>query len=142
MEKKKTLMMAVSRTRQVWKSHVKKLALEIGIPDSYREVIMFLSRKPGSNQRNIAEFAEITTSAVNQTVKSMLQEGYVRKETDECDKRNSKLFLTEKGKECALELHRQLQHSDEILTALITPEKEAEFIELLDKITDCIRRDL
>lgn len=142
MERKRTLMMAMARTRRAWNNHVKEIALDIGIPDSYRTVILFLARKPGSNQRNIAEFADVTTSAVNQTVKSMMEEGYLQKETDDCDKRHSKLFLTEKGEEIAQKLRERLHASDEVITALVTPEKEEELIELLDKITDCIRRDL
>ena len=142
MEQNKTLMKAIARTRRAWNNHVKKIALSVGIPDSYRTVIMFLSRKPGANQCNIAEFADVTTSAINQTVKSMLAEGYLRKETDGSDKRHSKLFLTEKGEEAAMKLRERLHTSDDIITALITSEKEAEFIELLDQITDCIRRDL
>ena len=142
MEKRRTLMMAMARTRRAWTNHVKEVALDIGIPDSYRMVISYLHRNPGANQRNIAEFADVTTSAVNQTVKSMLEEGYLRKETDECDKRHSRLYLTEKGEEIGKKLRERLSASDEVITDLVTPEKEAELIELLDKITDCIRRDL
>lgn len=142
MERRRTLMMAMARTRRAWNNHVKEVALDIGIPDSYRTVISYLHRNPGANQRNIAEFADVTTSAINQTVKSMIEEGYLRKETDDCDKRHSKLFLTEKGEEVGEKLRARLSASDEVITALVTPEKEAELIALLDKITDCIRRDL
>ncbi len=142
MERKRTLMMAMARTRRAWNNHVKEIALAVGIPDSYRTVILFLAREPGANQRNIAEFADVTTSAVNQTVKSMISEGYLQKETDGSDKRHSRLFLTEKGEDTARKLRERLQLSDEVITELVTPEKEAELIELLDKITDCIRRDL
>jgi len=142
MERKRTLMMAMARTRHAWNNHVKEVAHSIGIPDSYRMVISYLSRNPGANQRNIAEFADVTTSAVNQTVKSMLEEGYLRKETDECDKRHSKLFLTAKGEEVGMKLRERLSASDDVITELVTPEKEAELIALMDKITDCIRRNL
>lgn len=142
MEKKRTVMMALSRTKRAWDNHIKEVALSVGIPDSYRTVIMYLTRHPGANQRNIAEFADITTSAVNQTVKSMIAEGYLQKETDSNDKRHSRLYLTEKSKAVAQTLRERLHASDEVITDLITPEKEAEIIELLDKITDCIRRDL
>lgn len=142
MERKRTIMMAISRTRHVWDNHVKEVALSVGIPDSYRTIIMFLSRHPGANQRNIAEFADVTTSAVNQTVKNMIAEGYLRKETDDNDKRHSKLYLTEKGEEISRTLRERLQASDERITSLITPEKEAEMMELLDQIINCIRRDL
>ena len=139
MERRRTLMMAMARTRRAWTNHVKEVALEIGIPDSYRTVISYLHRNPGANQRNIAEFADVTTSAVNQTVKSMQEEGYLKKETDDCDKRHSKLFLTEKGEKIGAKLRERLSASDAVITAMVTPEKEAELIELLDKITECIR---
>lgn len=141
-KKRKTVMMAINRTRRAWLEHTKAVALEIGIPDSYRTVIMYLSREPGANQKNIAEFANITTAAVNQTVKEMITNGYLEKQTDEADRRYTKLYLTEKGKETANKLREKIRVSDEVITSAISPEKEEEIIELLDKIHDCIRRDL
>ena len=141
-KRKRTVMMAIARTRRVWMDYTKALAQEIGIPDSYRMVIMYLVREPGANQKDIAEFANITTAAVNQTVKEMIANGYLEKQTDEKDRRYTKLYLTEKGREIALKLKEKLHISDEVITAAITPEKEAEMIELLDKIQECIRRNL
>lgn len=141
-KRKRTVMMALSRTRRAWMDHTKAVAQEMGIPDSYRLVIMYLIRETGANQKDIAEFANITTAAVNQTVKEMIANGYLEKQTDEKDRRYTKLYLTEKGREIALKLREKLHTSDEVITAAITPEKEAEMIALLDKIHDCIRRDL
>ena len=140
--RKRSVMLAIGRTRRAWVAHTKAVALEIGIPDSYRTVISFLSRHPGANQKEIAEFANITTAAVNQTIKDMIADGYVRKETDANDRRYTRMYLTEKGEETGLKVREKLHHSDEVIAAAITPEKEAEMIELLDKIYDCIRRDL
>jgi len=103
---------------------------------------MYLYRHPGAGQRSIAEFAEITASAVNQTVKNMMAEGYLCKETDEYDKRNSRLYLTERGEKTAAKLYGKLEAADDAITALLGAQKEAEMIALLEKVTDCIRRDL
>ena len=116
--------------------------MEIGISDSYRAVISYLARQPGANQKNIAEFCNVTTAAINQTLKDMIADGYVKKETDETDRRYTRLFLTEKGEETSGKIREILHRSDEVITSAITPEKETEMIELLDKIYDCIRRDL
>lgn len=143
MEKEnRRVMMAMARTHRAWLGHTKAVAQELGIPDSYRTVISYLYRHPGDNQKSIAEFANITTAAVNQTVKEMIADGYLEKETDKADKRYTRLFLTEKGNQTAVKLREILHHSDEVISAVITPEKEAEMVELLDKIYDCIRRDL
>ena len=141
-QRKRTVMMALNRTRRAWVDHTKAIARDVGIPDSYREIISYLHRNPGANQRNIAEFCNVTTAAINQTLKDMLAGEYVRKDTDETDRRYTKLFLTEKGERAAGRVRERLQMSDEVITAAITPEKEAEMIELLDKIYDLIRRDL
>ena len=142
MQRRQTVMRAIANARHAWSNHVKQFTLTAGIPDSYRTVLMFLTRNPGSSQRNIAEFAGVTTSAINQVVKSMLEEDYLRKETDASDKRNSKLYLTEKGVQIAENLRQKLDASDDAITALIGTETEAELIAFLDKLADFIRKDL
>ena len=142
MQRRKTIMRAVANTRHAWGNHVKQLTLAAGIPDSYRTVLLFLTRNPGSSQRNIAEFAGVTTSAINQVVKNMLEEDFLRKETDASDRRNSKLYLTEKGMQVAETMRQKLDASDDAITALIGTEKEAELIAFLDKLADFIRKDL
>lgn len=142
MKKRKTLMRSVARARRAWNNYVKEVALAEGVPDSYRTVLMFLLRHPGSAQRNIAEFAGITTSAVNQVVKSMAEEEYLIKETDPGDKRNSKLYLTEKGTVVATEIFEKLDAADDAITRRIGAEKEAELIAILDELTEFIGREL
>lgn len=142
MNRKQTLMRAIARTRHAWNNHVREIALAQGIPDSYRTALMYLRRNPGSSQRNIAEFAGVTTSAINQVVKNMLEEDYLRKESDPTDKRNSRLYLTEKGTGVAEKLIEKLEASDDAITAVIGEAKEAELIAFLEQLTDYIRKDL
>lgn len=142
MKQRRTLMMSIARTRRVWQEHKKSIALSLGIPDSYRTVIMYLAKHPGANQRMIADFSDVTASAINQTVKSMIGEGYVRKETDGSDRRHTKLFLTEKGEETAGKLMEKMDWADDRITEQITPEKEAELIQWIDRIHDFIREEL
>lgn len=142
MKKRRTLMRSVSRARREWSNFVREVAMEEGIPESYRQVLMYLLRHPGSGQRSIAEFAGITTSAVNQAVKSMLEEGHLIKEVDSSDKRNSKLFLTEKGSVIAERVFDKLDAADDAITERFGSEREAELIVFLDELTEFIRRDL
>ena len=135
-------MRSMAKARRAWQDHVRQIAMEEGIPESYRTVLMYLLRHPGANQRNIAEFAGITTSAVNQTVKVMLEEDYLHKETDPSDKRHSRLFLTENGAAIARRVYDRLDASDDAITAMIGAEKEAELIALLNDLTEFIRKDL
>jgi len=141
-QRKKALMMALSRTHKEWAAHMRKCALEVGIPDSYRAIIIHLSRHPGSNQKALAEFTNTTTASINQTVRKMLESGYLRKETDESDQRFTKLFLTEKGVEKSLMLKKRLSQSDRIITEKIGAEKEEELISLLGYLCEVIGEEL
>lgn len=142
MSKKQTLMRAVIATRCAWNDHVRAIALAQGIPDSYRTVFLFLGRNPGASQRHVAEFAGVTTSAVNQVVKSMAEEGYLLKQVDPTDKRNSRLYLTDVGEAAAARLRERLEASDDAITKMLGADKEAELITLLNQLTTYIRRDL
>lgn len=142
MPQKITLMRAVSRARRTWNQHIRGITRELGIPDSYRIVIMYLFHHPGASQRDVAEFSCVTTSAVNQTVKSMLEEGYLRKEVDAADKRNSNLYLMEKGLAVAQALHKRLDASDRAITQWIGEDREAEIIALLDRVSNHIQEEL
>lgn len=142
MIRRRTAMRSVARSRRAWNDLLKQIAFDEGIPDSYRQVIMFLYHNPGAAQRRIAEFAGITTSAVNQTVKSMLAEAYLRRESDPSDKRSCKLYLTEKGEEVATRLRKKLDHVDDLITAHIGAEKEIELMNLLDELTGFIQEEL
>ena len=142
MSKRRTLMREISRTKYAWNEYIREIALTEGIPDSYRPVIMFLHHHPGFGQRSIAEFVGVTTSAINQVVKSMLEENYLRKEQDPSDKRSCKLYLTERGEAVACRLHEKLAEADDAITALIGAEREEEWIEHLEQLTKFIRKDL
>lgn len=142
MRKRWTLMHGMARARTAWNEHLRKIAQEEGIPDSYRPIIMFLDRNPGASQKNIAEFLNVTTSAVNQAVKSMSCDGFLQKEPDVADKRSYKLYLTDHGKAVAERLHQRLDQSDNAITAFVGAEREAEFLQLIHELTDFIQKEL
>lgn len=142
MRKRWTLMYGIVRARCVWNAHMREIALSVGIPDSYRPVMMFLHRNPGASQKNIAEFLDVTTSAINQVVKGMLAEGYLHKEADSSDKRSCKLYLTEKGEDLAHKLREKLHEADDAITAFVGAEREKELMDFLHQLTEFIQKEL
>lgn len=136
------LMRTLLHTAKEWNAYRRKISQEIGIPDSYRMILMYLSRHPGASQKEIAEFRGITTSSVNQTVKEMLLTGYLEKKTDEADLRCCKLYLTELGMNYASQIRQRIEQAEEKISHLITPEKKKEVITLLLSLTEEIKRGL
>ncbi len=141
-KEKKPLMLALMETTREWKNYMRKIALEAGIPDSYRMIVMHLAKFPGANQKELAERSHKTTAAISQTIKEMQYTGYILKETDEKDKRLCKLYLTEKGIESAARARERLMRADALITSIVTEEKEKELVEFLADLSEMIRKEL
>lgn len=137
----KTLMMLLRDTHKLWQEHMRTIAAEVGVPDSYRMVLNYLRRHPGANQKEIAAFRNITTASVSQIVKEMQLTGYLRKEADADDQRYVHLYLTERGEACAEEIWQRVRRSDEAVSARLTPQREQELRTLLEELTDVLREE-
>ncbi len=136
----KPLMFEIRQTSQEWRQYMHKMASEIGIPSSYRQIIVQLERNPGMSQKELAENCQITRAAVSQIVREMEQSGYVRKETDARDRRYTKLFLTPACEFARNQLHEKLHETDLRLTEAISPEKEEQVKAVLAMIRDILRK--
>ena len=139
--KRRTAMMAVGMTHFVWEKCNRTAAARLGVPESYLKIILFLTRRPGAGQKEIAESSHVSTAAVNQTVKEMLAAAYLRKEADETDKRRSRLFLTERGADVSERMRQSFEERDARIAAALTPEKERELIALLDTVRACLEEE-
>ena len=138
----KPLMLVIKHTYREWTNFMRKLALEAGIPDSYRMIVMYLARHPGTSQKDLAEHCQTTPAAVSQTIREMQLTGYITKETSTEDKRFAKLYLTEKGQSSADRIRTKIHEADRIITSAITKEKETELIEVLNLLSETIRKEL
>jgi len=141
MENYKPLMYTIKQLDKEWLKYLRKNSGEIGISDTYRRIIMYLNRNPGANQKMIAEYCNMTSAAISQTIKEMQLVGYIYKETDEIDQRYYKLYLTDKAKEKVEYIHETIQKADSFITKTVSPEKEAEIVEILTALTETIRKE-
>lgn len=136
------LMLTIHRTHREWTNYMKKMALEIGIPDSYRLIIMYLTHHPGASQKSLSEFTQKTYAAVSQTIKEMQLAGYLTKSVNSDDQRYAQLYLTEKGMESAGRIRDKINEADRVITSVLTLEKEEEMVRWLERICETIRKGM
>ena len=136
------LMLMMMQTCKQWQQYMRHIALGEGIPDPYRQIIAYLARHPGANQKALALHCQRTTAAISQTIKEMERTGYVRKDQDKIDQRATLLFLTDKGQAHSDRVCAHLHEADQVITRAITPEKEQEMKQLLELLSDTIRKEL
>ncbi|MBE6689433.1 MAG: MarR family transcriptional regulator [Ruminococcaceae bacterium] len=139
---KKPLMLTLKHTDRAWGGYMRKIAMEAGIPDSYRTVIMFLARHGEASQKELAQFSHTTYAAISRTVKEMELTGYINKETDDNDRRYAKLSLTHKGIECDNRIREKIQHAEKVISDALDDSEKEMFNRTLQKINDIIAKQL
>ena len=142
MENKRPLMYTIKQLDKEWIRYLKRNSGELGISDTFRQIIMFLSRNPGASQKDVAHFCNMTGAAVSQTIKEMQLSGFILKETHEEDQRFFKLYLTDKAKEKVEYICSKIYEADNFVTGIVSAKKEAEIVKILSELTEAIRKEI
>lgn len=88
-------------------------------------IVLHVDRHPGLSQDAVAGHLYLDKCSVARKVKKLEELGCLYRETDPSDRRQNKLFLTEKGRELAPAIREYLgQWGDEVTSGLTEEEKE------------------
>lgn len=106
--------------------------------------IMFLVnlyQNDGINQEELAEILSIDKGTTARAIKKLEEEGFIRREKDEKDKRAYKVYITNKAKDIKDEVYTILREWEEILLCNLSKEEIIVIKSLLKKISSskCIR---
>ncbi len=142
MNNRKPLMFIIKQLDKEWKKYLRRISVEIGMSDTYRKIIMYINRNPGSSQKQLAEFCDMTNAAISQIIKEMQLSGYVIRECDEADQRCLKLFLTDKAKEKVDIIRDKIHIADDFVTKTISQKKEDEMVAILSNLIETVRKEL
>ncbi len=127
-----TPMMALNEVSSIYFQHVH--AKEQRINKSYRYILFHLAHKDGISQLEIANLTHLKPPTISITLHAMEEAGYVRRETDGKDKRQTNVFLTAKGKRYNTEMCSLLKRIEAIALEGLSDEEKNSFLETLSKI--------
>lgn len=103
---------------------------KVGIRESFRSVVFHLRREGGISQYELAGRCQVKPSSMSATLRSMEEEGYIRRVPDEKDQRLIRVYLTDAG--IALDDQvRELIHQTEGLFCSALSEDEAKQLKTL-----------
>jgi len=83
--------------RQYIQSKIKEHELDITF--ELLEVVLYLHRKDGANQQELADMMIKDKSSMTYIIDNLVKRELVKRLEDENDKRSKRIYLTEKGKE-------------------------------------------
>ncbi|MDR3525011.1 MAG: MarR family transcriptional regulator [Acetobacteraceae bacterium] len=122
------------------KPAAKMFERRFGLDVQALRVLRLVGDQPGVNFTTLAAQTRFERSATSRILSRLIKAALVRRELDECDARQFRLFITDKG----IELRQQadplsLALEDLILSAL-APDERVQFRQTLDKLSDWLAR--
>ena len=100
---------------------------------------LFWHRDEPVYQRDIEREFSITRSTVTNILQLMERKGYIERQSVPQDARLKRLVLTAEGALLHEKTMRSLHQTDEFVSALLTPEENAELLRLLNKLREGLR---
>ena len=98
-------------------------------------ILLHVDRHPGTSQDSIAGHMYIDKCTVARRTKKLEELGYLYRETDKNDRRQNKLYLTEKGVLLAPVIREYLSQWGDEATEKLTDEEKKTLLYLLTKMT-------
>ena len=99
-------------------------------------------RKEAFTQREICEYWFYTPQTVNSALKNMTEEGLLTLRAEEGNRKNKRIYLTEKGKETVEKIVVPLMDAERrALAAMGEPEAEV-FLQTMEKHTELFREEV
>lgn len=96
-------------------------------------MIISIKRESNITPSQLAHKFSLTRATVTQQIKELEQEGFIKKISDNEDKRKIHLGLTPKGKEKFKQIDKNITKIEKDISSIYTKEEQKQFDELLTK---------
>lgn len=131
-------MMLVNEVSKLFHDRLRNFSDQIGIPDGYRHILLSLKFGDSKTQCEISQVTHLKAPTVSVALQKMEADGLVRRISDEEDLRQSRIFITDKGREVTEKFGNNLKKTEEIALCGLTEEEE----ETLRKIMLKMRKNM
>lgn len=104
-------------------------------PPAVGRMLMTLNANDGASPAELCEYMDVRPSSMSELLGKMEEHDLIRRESNENDKRATKVFLSESGKEAVLRIEEKYREDNAKLTECFTEEEIAQFCELCDRLS-------
>ncbi len=114
----------------------------IGMRASYRHVMKPLMEHDGLTQLEIVNITKLKAPTISITLRNMEREGIVRREKNDNDRRETHVFITDKGRKMHDQILQAFDNAEKLMLEGIS-EKELDSVgKLIKKMTDNLKNGL
>lgn len=136
--KDRTPMMLILDISKKFRDVMREKSESIGLVDSYRPILCVLKKHDGCTQQDICKYTQLKAPTISLTLQKMESNGLIRRDVDQDDKRNIRIYITDKVLGMQKEIDRMLKETDNEFFKGLSEEEVKEGKEILLKIASNI----
>jgi len=109
----------------------------INLEKGQYQFLIRIKENPGINQKKLSLLLLVDKTTTTKAIKKLIDKGYLYKEINQQDKRNVKLYLTEKGLKTCVFLDKEEKFCTDVFLSKLNENQKKKIMEQLCLITDC-----
>ena len=125
---------SVNNASYLFRCYIDKELEKIGMRSSYRHVMQPLMENESLTQLELVRMTKLKAPTISITLRNMEREGIVRREKNDRDRRETHVYITEKGVEMFHQILASLKNAEEIMLAGITRDELDYSRRIIDKM--------
>lgn len=104
------------------------------LPPSGRNILFCLCHEDGLTQLDLSNYTQLKPPTISVTLRKMEEDGYVVRRDDESDRRQTRVYITEKGREFDNKIRRIFEFQERAIVEALSPEEQTELKALLLRV--------
>lgn len=120
----------------------KKILDDYGLYVGQPRFLFSLLEKEGLSQKDMAKKLEVQPATVNVTLKRLEKAGFVEKRFDDTNKRASKIYLTDKGRETCLSVRGIITELNNDIFSVLDEDEKSSLQAIIKKISSNIENNI
>ena len=133
---------AFMRTLHLHRQALLKSLAEQGRSFSQVGCLRVLANNDGMSQRDVADTLHLSRPSVTTMLHAMEEQGLVTRRADERDRRLTRVYLTDAGRELEHEMHAGISDYIKHTVGALAPDEQATLERLLNKLSDNIAQSI
>lgn len=127
---------------KIFNTTVARATERMGIAQGFRGILFHLAHEDGLTQLQLVKLTHLTAPTVSVALSKMEKNGLVRREADDKDMRQVRVYLTEKGREHDNFVRSKCRETEIKMLRGVTNEEQQELCRILRKLLKNLADDI
>lgn len=133
---------SVNEASYLFGAYVCRELERIGMRYSYRHVMKPLMENDSMTQLELVKITNLKAPTISITLRNMEREGIVRREKNDNDRRETHVFITEKGKKMYAKVLTALEKAEKAMLKGVSEDELSALRSTLEKMSDNLRSEM